>query len=46
MNDGYYTTSKTFQKFYTVDKVIEEFGNVEIVENNNTRIMFKLQEDQ
>lgn len=41
MNDGYYTTNKTFQKFYTVESLLAEFGDVEIIESNNTRIMFK-----
>lgn len=42
MNDGYYTSGKTFQKIYTVDSLKAEFGDVEIIANNNTGIMFKI----
>lgn len=42
MNDGYYTSNKTFQKIYTVDSLKAEFGDVEIIENNSTGIMFKI----
>ena len=42
MNDGYYTSGKTCQKIYTVDSLKAEFGDVEIIANNNTGIMFKI----
>ena len=40
--DGYYTKGKTFQKIYTKESLVKEFGAVEILTANSKYIMFKV----